>query len=178
MSTRKLAMVCGCSSRAVAVLVSHCPVYMRVKKPLLPRITHEAIEIPWHPCRPSATALWDVWHTPRGGGYRVRKSSRAGGRRNELQTELTWLANCVRRILAKLMMAVAVEWRAEVVYKTFGGFRYCKSMMGVATLTNDKLVCTCADWRGNLGSLRKDSGIETFAPGFHDLCDVFAPDEC
>lgn len=38
-----------------------------------------------------------------------------GGRRRKLQTELTWLANCMRRILAKLMMAVAVEWRAEVV---------------------------------------------------------------
>jgi len=37
------------------------------------------------------------------------------GWRIKLQTELTWLANCMRRILAKLMMAVAVEWRAEVV---------------------------------------------------------------
>jgi hypothetical protein len=42
----------------------------------------------------------------------------------------------MRRILAKLMMAVAVEWRAEVVEETFGGFRCCKSMMDVATLTN------------------------------------------
>jgi hypothetical protein len=42
--------------------------------------------------------------------------------RVKLQMELTWLANCVRRILAKLMMAVAVEWRAKVVWETFGGF--------------------------------------------------------
>lgn len=110
-STRKLAMVCGCSSRAVAVLVSHCPVCMRRKQPLQPHIAHEIVEIPWHPCRPSATILWDVWHTPWGGGCRIFESLRAGGWRMKLQTELTWLANCMRRILAKLMMAVAVEWR-------------------------------------------------------------------
>jgi hypothetical protein len=35
--------------------------------------------------------------------------------RIEIRERLTWLANCVRRILRQLMMAVAVEWRARVV---------------------------------------------------------------
>ena len=91
-----------------------CPVYLRRKDSLQPRIAHKAIEMPWHPCKQSARVLWDVAHAsvPRMPGAWELEGNRW---RMKLQTGLTWLANCMRRILAKLMMAVAVGWRAEVV---------------------------------------------------------------
>src|SRR5690242_9616687 len=128
-------MVCECSSKAVALLVSiahytcatrcHC-VHTWPAPPLRSLDGHVYLMLKYHGMcgtRLDAECIWDAG--ARGWRGRIR-----------LRTELTWLANCMRRILAKLMMAVAVEWRAKVCRGPLAVFDRCKSMMEVATLTN------------------------------------------
>jgi hypothetical protein len=45
-----------------------------------------------------------------------------GGGADGACKELTWLANCVRRILSKLMVAKAEEWRGDGVVEVLGIF--------------------------------------------------------
>jgi hypothetical protein len=53
-----------------------------------------------------------MWHTHQCGRPDIWKIVCAAMRCADRRV-LTWLANCVRRILSKLMIAVAEEWRGE-----------------------------------------------------------------
>jgi hypothetical protein len=54
----------------------------------------------------------NVWHTPLCGGCWVYGRLWTAVRFARCSV-LTWLANCARRILRQLMVAIAKEWRGE-----------------------------------------------------------------
>lgn len=132
MSTRKLATVCGCSSRAVEVSVSHCPVYMREGK-----ASHQ--HIVRRPMRCLGSILDGV---PECCGRRcthlgaedaaegVRPAEQRVAREASDRTHLAGKLRATHPGEAHDGGSRGVESGSGVVGVTFGGFRCCKSMMG------------------------------------------------